>query len=289
MSIEKEEKNLKITVYSRESGMLNPVLLLMHIFRDLFKSWSLGWRFFKRNLSGQFRQSLLGLIWAFIPPLMSTLVWVFLNGQRIINVEDPGIPYPAFVLTSTLLWSVFAQSLLMPNTVFNQGKSIMTKINFPKESLLISGLFQIGFDFIIKAILIAGVMVVFQVKPSTTILFVPIGVLALTLAGMSLGLLLLPIGMLYTDIQRVLSAILPFWMLLTPVIYPTPREGIAALINKYNPVSPLLSATRDWLFVGTGGYTDSFLMISSTLVLLTIIGLVLFRLAVPFIIERIGS
>jgi len=259
------------------------------MFADLAGSYELGWRLFRRNIKGMYRQSLLGLVWAFIPPIMTTLVWVFLNGQKIINVEDPGIPYPAFVLTSTLLWSVFAQSMMMPNSAVSSGKSIMIKINFARESLLIAGILQIGFDFLIKLLLIVAVFVVFQVQPALTIFLAPLGILMLALLGACIGLLLLPLGMLYTDIQKVLSSVLPFWMLLTPVIYPAPREGLATLLNKINPVAPLLSTTRDWMFTGNATFLDAFMIISSVVVLLTLIGLILFRLAIPFIIERSGS
>lgn len=279
----------KVTVYTPESGLKRPGKLLRDMFSDLANSYELGWRLFRRNMKGMYRQSLLGLLWAFIPPIMTTLVWVFLNGQRIINIEDPGIPYPAFVLTSTLLWSVFAQSLMMPNSAVNSGKAIMKKINFPKESLLISGFLQIGFDFIVKLILIIAVFVVFKVQPSMTIFLAPFGIIALVLLGTSIGLLLLPLSMLYTDVQRLLGAIVPFWMLLTPVIYPTPRAGLGVLLNKFNPVAPILTTTRDWMFTGHVENLGSFIVISVIVLIMTFFGLILFRLAIPFIIERSGS
>ena len=279
----------KVTIYTPESGLKKPGKLLGDMISDLGNSYELGWRLFRRNMKGMYRQSLLGLLWAFIPPVMTTLVWVFLNGQRIINIEDPGIPYPAFVLTSTLLWSVFAQSLMMPNSAVNSGKAIMKKINFPKESLLISGFLQIGFDFMIKMILIIAVFVVFKVQPSMTIFLVPFGIIALVLLGSSIGLILLPVSMLYTDIQRLLGAVVPFWMLLTPVIYPTPRAGLGVLLNKFNPVTPILTTTRDWMFTGHGEYLGAFIWTSVIVMITTFFGLILFRLAIPFIIERSGS
>lgn len=279
----------KVTIYTPESGLKKPGKLIKDMFSDLGNSYELGWRLFRRNMKGMYRQSLLGLLWAFIPPIMTTMVWVFLNGQKIINIDDPGIPYPAFVLTSTLLWSVFAQALMMPNSAVNSGKAIMSKINFPKESLLISGYLQIGFDFMIKLILIVVVFIVFKVQPSTTIFLAPIGILVMVLLGSAIGLVLLPVSMLYTDIQRLLTAIVPFWMLLTPVIYPTPREGLGVLLNKFNPVTPIITTTRDWMFTGHGEYLNSFLIISGVVLVLTFFGLILFRLAIPFIIERSGS
>ncbi len=246
----------KITTYSPESGIHKPGKLVRDMASDWAGSFELGKRLFLRNFKGMYRQSMLGLVWAFIPPILTTAVWVFLNGQRIINIDAPGVPYPAFVLTSTLLWSVFAQSLVMPITSLSSGKAMMAKINFPKESLILSGMMQVGFDFLVKLILIVVVFIAFSVVPAWTIFLAPVGVFMLMLLGMTIGLLLMPIGMLYTDIQRLLTAIAPFWMLLTPVIYPAPREGIATVINDFNPVSPILTTTRDWMFNGDPQFLD---------------------------------
>ena len=170
-----------------------------------------------------------------------------------------------------------------------QGKSIMVKINFPRESLILAGLFQVLFDFLVKLALIVIVLIIFKVTPATTVWLAPLGVLSLVILGTSLGMILLPIGMLYTDIQKVILAITPFWMLLTPVIYPVPRADLGTLLNKFNPVSPLLSTTRDWLFQGTSDFVVPFLWITGASVILLLAGMILFRLAMPIIIERSGS
>lgn len=259
------------------------------MFSDLGSSRELAWRLFVRNFSAMYRQSLLGFVWALIPPLLTALVWVFLNGQRVINVDDPGVPYPAFVLTSVLLWSVFAQSLVAPIISVVQGRSILVKINFPRESLVLAGLFQVLFDLLVKLVLIVFVLVIFDVSLAPTLWLAPLGVLSLILLGLSLGMILLPIGMLYSDVQKVIVAITPFWMLLTPVIYPAPRSGLATLLNKYNPVSPILTTARDWLFTGDAVFITPFLWISLGSLVLLFAGLITFRLAMPIIIERSGS
>jgi lipopolysaccharide transport system permease protein len=259
------------------------------MFRDLGNSHELAWRFFIRNFSAMYRQSFLGFVWAIVPPLLTAMVWVFLNGQRVINIEDPGVPYPAFVLTSVLLWSVFAQSLVAPITSVIQGKSILVKINFPRESLILAGLLQVLFDFLVKLALIVMVLIIFEVSPASTAWLAPLGVLSLVLLGTSLGMILLPLGMLYTDIQKIITAVTPFWMLLTPVIYPAPRSGVATLLNKFNPVSQLLSTTRDWMFLGTADSIGPFLLITGGSLVLLLAGMILFRLAMPIIIERSGS
>lgn len=278
-----------MTIYTPESGIKRPGQLIGSMIRDLANSRELSWRLFRRNFSAMYRQSLLGFVWALVPPLLTALVWIFLNGQRIVNIENPGIPYPAFVLTSVLLWSVFAQSLVSPITSVMQGKSIIVKINFPRESLILAGLIQILFDFLVKLVLIIAVLLIFDVSPANTVWIALFGVCSLMVLGLAIGMILLPIGMLYGDIQKIIMAITPFWMLLTPVIYPAPRSGMATLLNDYNPVSPLLSSTRDWIFFGHTDFVVPFLWITGASLLLLLTGFILFRLAMPMIIERSGS
>jgi len=166
---------------------------------------------------------------------------------------------------------------------------MMVKLNVPKESLLLSGIFQIGFDFLVKSGLIIIVFIVFGIIPGFSLLFAPLGVLMLIMLGFSIWLILTPIGMLYNDIQRFLSAILPFWMLLTPVVYPNPRSGIATLLNKFNPVCPILSTTRDWVFNQPVNFLNEFCIISGIAILALFNGNIMFRLSMPMIIERSGG
>ena len=81
---------------------------------DLRASRELAWRLLVRNISAQYRQTLLGYVWAFLPPIVTTLVWVFLNAQKIFDVGETGVPYPVYVLTGTILWQVFVDAMNSP-------------------------------------------------------------------------------------------------------------------------------------------------------------------------------
>jgi lipopolysaccharide transport system permease protein len=95
--------------------------------------------------------------------------------------------------------------------------------------------------------------------------------------------------MLYKDINRGLAVLLPFFMYLTPVVYPVPREGIIALIMRWNPLAPLITQTRNWLTAQPAYDMPFFWGYTLAFTLLFIIGLVVFRLSMPMIIERIGA
>jgi len=99
----------------------------------------LAWRLLVRNISAQYRQSLLGYAWAFIPPLFASLIWIFLHSQRILGIGDTGMPCPVFVIIGTVLWQTFTEALNSPLQMVNQSKAMLAKINFPREALILTG------------------------------------------------------------------------------------------------------------------------------------------------------
>jgi lipopolysaccharide transport system permease protein len=64
--------------------------------RDLLASRELAWRLLVRNISAQYRQSLLGYAWAFVPPIFTSLIWIFLQSQKVLGVGDTGMPYVVY-------------------------------------------------------------------------------------------------------------------------------------------------------------------------------------------------
>ncbi|WPP52635.1 ABC transporter permease [Catalinimonas niigatensis] len=280
---------VKRIVYTPESGIRNPRLLLEDFMESLPQMHALGYRLFLRNLKGMYRQSLLGLFWSVIPPLVTSLIWIFLNGQRVVDIDVPGISYPLFVIIGTILWQTFAEGVNGPVRGVTMGKSMLAKINFPRESLILSGIYEVIFNVLIKIGLIALVFVTFQQMPAWSTLFSLLGFASLILLGSTIGLLLTPLAMLYNDIQKGIVIVLQFAIYLTPVIYPEPKSGLAAQLMQFNPVAPLLTTTRNLLIGAPTPNLETFFWVSGASVVLFLLGLLVYRLAMPIIIERIGS
>ena len=130
------------------------------------------------------------------------------------------------------------------------------------------------------------VFIFFRTSFSATIFLFPIGVVALLLLGLSVGLLLAPIGLLYKDVGRAIGVLGRFGMYLTPVIYQPLSGRMGEIINWVNPVAPVLTATRDWLLLGQTKCLAGFLVYGTTAFILSIVGLIILRLSMPIIIER---
>jgi lipopolysaccharide transport system permease protein len=284
-----ETKELPKVVYTPESQMRTPRKLLRSMFLDLKASRELGWRLFIRDVSARYRQSFLGIFWAFLPPIAMGLVFIILQSKSILNLGETDIPYPLFVLTGTILWQVFVESLNAPLRSVMSAKPMLAKINFPREALLLSAFYQIGFNVLIKCLVLVGIFIFFKVQVTWGLLLAPLALLMLILLGMALGLLLTPIGILYTDISSGLMVFTQFWFFVTPVVYPPPQSFPYSLITTLNPVSPILISARDLITKGHFTNLIPFLIIACLTILLLFIAWIFYRVALPIIIERISA
>ena len=173
-----------------------------------------------------------------------------------------------------MLWQVFSESVSSPLKGVATGKSMLAKINFPRESLLLAGMYETAFNTLIKIGLLIMIFAFYLYLPPVTALFSLVGLIALMILGNTIGILLTPIGMLYTDIQRGIGVVLQFAIYLTPVIYPEPKSG---------------TTTRNFLLGTEAPQVSTFIAISIIALVLYIIGLFFYRLAMPIVIERVGS
>lgn len=282
-------ENLPVVRYTAESQIRSPRRLIRSMLTDITASRELSWQLFIRDLNALYRQSLFGVIWAFIPPIVTSLIFIVLNNRRIIDFGDVGIPYPAYVLVGTMLWQVFSESLNAPLKSVTAAQQLLAKVNFQREALIVSAFLLTIFNTLIKGIVIAVVIFAFQLQPGWGVVFAPVAILMLIVLGITLGLFVTPIGMLYTDVAAALPIIVQLAFFVTPVVYPPPQSFPFSLIAILNPVSPLLIGARDLLTTGTLSNPVSIAVVS----ILTLVGLffawLIYRIALPIIIERLSS
>ena len=275
--------------YSAESEISNPGKLISGVLRDFASGRELAGRLFMRNLRGLYRQTVLGLFWAFLPPIVNTAFWVFLREADVFDTGKMPINSTIFILTGMIFWQAFIEAFQMPMDVINKNRNMISKLNFPRESLLLVGLGEILFNFAIRTLLLLPACVWFQFMPPATIVFMPIAALGLIFVGMGFGLILMPIGALYQDVGRFIGLATPFWMILTPVVY-MPLETLpGSLLNWINPASPLLILARDWTLVGSTEHASAAIVFGIGSVVLMLIGLVIYRVSIPVLVERMTA
>lgn len=281
--------DLPVTVYTPESPLRHPGKLVRDMAHDLWAARELSWRLFRRDTQAQYRNSILGYVWVFIPPLVASLPFIYLNAAGVVNIGEIPIPYGAYAMVGTIIWQVFVDALNSPIRTVNAARSMLTRINFPREAILLSGLMQVIFSFLVRLALLVAVFAWFRIVPPATAPLFLIGILALMIVGFMIGILLTPLGLLYGDVQQAIPVFTTFLMLLTPVIYPPPRSGIAATIAALNPLTPLVVTTRDWLTTGEAGPAAGFFAVALVSFVLLLLGWVAYRVALPHLIARLGN
>lgn len=256
---------------------------------DVLRSRELAARLFIRDLRAQYRNSVLGYVWVIAPPLLASVPFIFLNSSGVVRMAETPIPYAAFAVIGTVIWQTFTDALNSPLRVMNASRAMLTRISFPREAILLSGLMQVGFSFLMRLVLVATVFVVFSLSvPSTAPLFL-LGMMSMALAGFAIGLVLTPPGLLYGDVQQALPLANTSLMLLTPVLYPRPTSGLAAAISAVNPLTPLVTTTRDWLTTGAPDHLTPFVVVTAATVTFLAVGWITYRVALPHLIARLGN
>lgn len=278
-------KQLETRVYQRENNH-NIYHLIKESLSDIWKFRFLSRQLAERDIKAQYRQSYLGIVWAFVAPLMTGAVWIFLNLSGTIQVSETGIPYPVYAFSGTLIWSILTESINTPATSTKGARGLISKINFPKEALVVSGIYKLLFNSFLKIVMLIAFVFLFGVGFHWSLVFLPLAILAALLMGTTIGLFITPLSMLYSDVSRIISMGLGFLMYITPVVYSIPDSGIMRTLMLANPFTPLIVTTRD-LLIGTNpefiGYFSIALLICIPLLF---IGMVFYRISIPIIVER---
>lgn len=211
----------------------------------------LAWRLFLRDVSVRYRQSVLGVLWVLVLPLFALAVFLVLGRARVLNVPPTDVPYPVFLLFGLALWQLFAQGLAGCTNALVAGGSMVVKINFPKETLVVAALGQALVDFLVRLALVAAVAAAYGVAPRATALLAPLAVVPLVLLTLGLGLALSLLNVVFRDVAPAVTMITSLLMFLTPVAYPAPGGGALGRLMALNPLTPIIDAARQLAFAGT--------------------------------------
>lgn len=230
-----------------------------------------------REIKARYMQSFFGLFWIVLNPFFQMVILSFVFSQ-VIRIPNLAVPYPVYLLVGLLPWIYFSSSLSSSVSALVDNASIIKKIYFPREILLISTLFAKLIDFFIASIIFFGMLFYFQIPLDWhMLLFFPI-LFVQMLFTFGLSLILSVLNMLYRDVQFVFQLFLQLWFYLTPIIYsveffPPENRWIFAV----NPMAVFVNAYREVLL---GGDWFNPVSISIGLLLslaLLVVGVIFFR------------
>lgn len=211
-------------------------------YRELF--YFLMWR----DVKVRYKQTLFGILWAILQPLVTMLIFTYFFG-KLARVPAEGIPYPVFFYAGLVIWGFFSNSVMNSANSLLGNTNLITKVYFPR--IIIPGA-AVGaglLDFAIAAALLVG-MVLFYRFPLTAadLLLLPLVVL-ITLLAFAVGVLLAALNVRYRDVRYALPFLINIWFFVTPIIYPSslvPEEWRWVLA--LNPITGIVEAFRAALF-----------------------------------------
>ena len=197
-----------------------------------------------RDLKVRYKQTLLGLAWAVIQPLMTTLIFFLLFG-KLAKMPSEGFPYPLFTYLGMMAWTYFAGSMTYASNSLVNNSALISKVYFPRLILPISGVFSLLPDFIIASAVGIGMMFYFNITPTWSILLWPVLTIPMILVVLGISLILSALNVRYRDIKYVIPFLIQSWLFMTPVIYPTSiiPERFRFLIL-LNPMTGIIDAFR---------------------------------------------
>ncbi|MCD6579045.1 ABC transporter permease [bacterium] len=261
--------------------------IFREIFNELKNNEWLILQLFKRDFLAMYKQSFMGILWAFIIPIISVGTFVVLNRSGIFNIGSINVPYPIYAVLGMAFWQLFSTGLIASSNSLVKAGPMIVKINFSKKSLVIASCGQSIISFTVQFILVLILFICYGIAPSILILLVPIIIIPIILLTLGFGFILSLLNGIFRDIGNILSVLVTFLMFLTPVLYARPESGILAFITKYNPLYYLVSVPRELILTGKISEWKGFLVASIISVIVFLICLVIFHLTETRVAERI--
>lgn len=175
-----------------------------------------------RDVKVRYKQTLLGVLWVIIQPLLMILIFTLFFGRLAgLDQKTGGIPYPIFAFAGLLPWTFFASALTSSSTSLVASAHLITKIYFPRMIVPAAAVAACLVDFAVAFVVLAGMMIYYGVAITSGLLLLPALVLVLTALALAIGMLMAALNVRYRDIRHALPFIVQIWMFASPVIYPT--------------------------------------------------------------------
>lgn len=243
-----------------------------------------------RDTKAKYRNSMLGVFWAVTPPVLAAVGLTAARNSGMLNLGPTPIPYPAYVILGVSLWQLFTFAVTRPSHGLSAARSLLTKVGFPREVIVLCELNKLLASAGIHLVLVVLVFLLYRVPIATTIPLAVIPIVSLVVLGLALGLLVAPAALLVGDIMNAFPLLTGALLVVTPVVYVTPTGGgwFAAAVN-FNPLTPIFEAIRYLVSAGIPPHLEFFFSVMGGALVLLAIALVVFRVAMPVVVERWSS
>jgi len=187
---------------------------------DLWDYRELLYFFIWRDVKVRYKQTVIGVAWVVIQPLLTMGVFTLFFG-RLAKLPSDGLPYPVFYFSALVPWTYFATALQNCTNVVVENQRVITKVYFPRLILPISPVLSGLVDFSIGFIVMLIVIFSYGIRPGLHVVWLPAFLLLALLTALGVGLWTAALNALYRDVRYVVPFLMQFWMFASPVVYPS--------------------------------------------------------------------
>ena len=230
--------------------------------KDLWRYRELLWILCRRDLSVRYKQTVIGVIWAVVKPLMTIATFTILLGKVAQLPSEPEVPYSVLVFSGMLIWGFFAQCLGGVSGSLLSNANLVSKVYLPRLLIPVSAIAVAVVDFIISLALFAGLLAWFSIVPPLQCLFLPVFILLAGLLALGPGLILAALSLPYRDVTHITPVITQLGMYVTPVVYVSslvPEKWL--WLYQLNPMVGIVDGFR-WALLGVPAFPAQALLIS---------------------------
>lgn len=250
--------------------------------REILRYWDLLLLFVRRDFVALYKQTILGPLWFFLQPVITTITFTIIFGN-LAQVSTDGIPPLLFYLAGITLWNYFSETLTKTSETFTANANIFGKVYFPRMivplSVVISNLLKLGVQFI----LFLGVWFFYfykgeMVQPTWALSLLPVLILLMGFLGLGFGIIISSLTTKYRDLRFLVTFGVQLMVYASPIVYP-----LSIVSDKYrwfiiaNPVTSIIE-TFKYAFLGVGEFSWLYIAYSFLItLLLLIVGLIIFH------------
>ena len=258
--------------------IIEPNRTTVAFFRELLRSRELFYFLAWRDILVRYKQTVIGIAWSVIRPLLTMLVFTVVFG-RLARLPNEGVPYPILVFSAMLPWQYFANAMQESSNSLIAESRLISKVYFPRLIVPASSVIVSAADFLISLALLGLLMLGYGFVPSWTLLFMPFFFLFATLAALGAGFWLSALNVKYRDFRYIVPFLVQFGLYVSPVGFSSsvvPERW--RLLYSLNPMVGVIDGFR-WCVQGTASslYLPGFLISAAISVLAFSSGVWFFR------------
>lgn len=233
-------------------------------YRDLF--FFLVWR----EIKVLYAQTILGLSWAILQPLIQIIIFTIVFG-KVAQVPTEGIPYVLFSTISILPWTYMSQAMTQSSQSLLQGQSMLDKIYFPRLLFPITPVLARLVDFFISLVILCAVMIYYQVFPGWNIFYLPLFLLMMVMIPTGVGMWLSALAIRFRDVKHAMPFVVRMLIYSAPIVYSASSiPDQYRIVYSLNPIvgviegfrACLIGTNMPWQYIWPGMITAVLLLVS---------------------------